>query len=118
MITHNPEQRIEAILARHGIALPGCGARCGAGWLQLVERLIVDLIALGWDKRCDQIKEKFGTLRFYIGNGSEQIRERIREAEKESGSTCNQCGSPGRRCIELSTYVATRCERHLLPAAP
>ena len=85
---------IQDILNKHGIADPPCGATAGKGWLPLLDRLITDLIALGWDKDCQQIKTKFGDLRFYIGEGSKEIHQRISEAATEAGETCSQCGAP------------------------
>ena len=52
------------------------------GWLKLIKELIEDLIKLGWDKQVTQVKEKFGGLRFYINEGSDEIFNRITEAEK------------------------------------
>ena len=46
---------------------------CGNGWYPLIKDLITDLIELGWDKQTCQVKEKFGALRFYINNGSDEI---------------------------------------------
>ncbi len=68
----------------------------GEGWVNVIlEPLAQDLVALGWDRKLDQVKEKFGTLRFYIGAGSEEIHDRIRQAEKQSCVTCEECGAPG-----------------------
>jgi hypothetical protein len=75
-----------------------------AGWIPLLDRLAEDLIALGWDRSLDQVKEKFGGLRFYIGTASpplsrdvrDRIHRRITWAEAESLRTCEQCGAPGR----------------------
>ena len=68
----------------------------GDGWVPLLDRLITDLVALGWGKKVFQIKEKFGTLRFYASYTSAEMSDRIREAELESAKTCEQCGRPGR----------------------
>jgi hypothetical protein len=38
------------------------------GWIPILDRLAEDLIALGWDRTLDQVKQKFGGLRFYIGS--------------------------------------------------
>lgn len=83
------------ILDKYGILPPPCGAYLSDGWFSLVERLIVDLIALGWDRDCHQIKVKFGGLRFYVGAASEECRARIAAAEVEAESTCSICGAPG-----------------------
>jgi hypothetical protein len=71
----------------------------GPGWIGIVGSLLDDLEALGWNGKLDQIKEKFGGLRFYIGPcetpNSVYIYNRIEEAQIESLSTCEMCGAPG-----------------------
>ena len=103
----HPEQEL---LDRYGIKPPLCGASIHNGWLSLVERLIVDLIALGWDRDCQQIKEKFGGLRFYIGASTPEVRARIYAAEEEARVTCAVCGAPGvfKDCfVACGTHVRT-----------
>lgn len=68
----------------------------GPGWRPLLERLLKKLDALGWDGEVAQVKQKFGTLRFYIGAGSDEIYDAISEAERESAKTCEDCGEPGK----------------------
>lgn len=101
------ENRAQELLDRYGIKPPSCGAHIPDGWFGVVERLIVDLIALGWDRDCQQIKVKFGGLRFYIGESTPEVRARIFTAENEARVTCAVCGSPG---LFKSYNVA--CEAH------
>lgn len=42
----------------------------------------------------DQVKEKFGTLRFYYSGGDDYIRGLVSMAESMSGVTCETCGNP------------------------
>ena len=42
----------------------------------------------------DQVKEKFGTLRFYYTGGDDVIDGMVRMAESMSGVMCEGCGSP------------------------
>jgi len=42
----------------------------------------------------DQVKEKFGTLRFYYTGGDEYIAGLVSMAESMSGVTCETCGNP------------------------
>lgn len=42
----------------------------------------------------DQVKEKFGTLRFYYTGGDDHINGMVRMAESMSGCTCEECGNP------------------------
>ena len=45
----------------------------------------------------DQVKEKFGTLRFYYSGGDDEISGMVRMAESMSGVTCEGCGNIGER---------------------
>ena len=45
--------------------------------------------------RVVQVKEKFGTLRFYTDLSSDGMEKLIRKAEKKSCITCEVCGKPG-----------------------
>lgn len=82
----------------------------GVGWSNIIDRLIDDIIDLGWDGQIDQVKEKFGGLRFYIGNGTHDIFERILKAESESFKICEFCGKPGKRKQGESGWYKTLCE--------
>lgn len=42
----------------------------------------------------DQVKEKFGTLRFYYRGGDDIVDGMVRMAESMSGVTCEQCSAP------------------------
>lgn len=64
----------------------------GPGWLPLLDRLVADLVALGWDRDLHQVKSKFWALRFYIGESTEALDRRIRAAEREALRTCCECG--------------------------
>jgi hypothetical protein len=63
-----------------------------------------------------QIKEKFGTLRFYVDiNGAtkevrEQIDAIISDAEGKSCVTCEVCGKPGSR--RSTGWIQTLCDEH------
>lgn len=101
------------LLKKYDIATPRCGAWCGDGWVPLIESLIIDLIALGWNRKLDQVKEKFGSLRFYIDDSElsqatrEVVYQRIAEAEDRSCSVCETCGEPGK--IHGSYWLKTVC---------
>lgn len=75
--------------------LRGSHFEVNAGWHGILETLIQDLIALGWDREVAQVKEKFSACRFYIGNGSHAIHDRIDVFEDQSAKTCEFCGQPG-----------------------
>lgn len=82
----------------------------GGGWCDIVNRLIDDLLAIGWDGQIYQVKEKFGGLRFYIGEGTKEIFDRIDQAEEESERTCEQCGKPG--VLREGGWLKTLCDEH------
>ncbi len=101
------------ILDDHECVYPRGNVWCPEGWKDIVERLIVDLIVLGWNREVHQIKDKFGGLRFYVDKDSAGIIERIYAAENESMRTCEECGKPGQRVyLGNGAYIATRCEEH------
>lgn len=76
--------------------------------------------ALGGEKRkvsdevpqmvADQIKEKFGTLRFYCHGGDEYTDGVTSMAEAMSGCTCETCGKPGK--TGGKGWIKTACEEH------
>jgi hypothetical protein len=79
------------------------------GWYPLIKELIDDLIALGWNKQITQIKEKYGTLRFYIGGGSDAIWDRIEKAEADSEYICEITGKTGKLRDDLGWWK-TLCD--------
>ena len=80
------------------------------GWREIVESLVNDLVDMGWDRELFQIKEKFGGLRFYAGQCTDEMYDRIREAEKQSLKTCMNCGKPG--APTGPGWILTLCEEH------
>jgi hypothetical protein len=56
----------------------------------------------------DQVKEKFGTLRFYYTGGDEYISGMVSFAESMSGVTCEGCGNPGEQ--NGKGWVRTECQ--------
>ncbi len=81
------------------------------GWYGIIKELIEDLIKLGWNKQVCQVKEKFGGLRFYINDGSNEIHDRIIDAEKKSYEVCEKCGNSGKLRNDIGWYL-TLCEDH------
>lgn len=72
---------------------PYCLSDVPMGWRPLVTKLVKDLVAMGWDKSIGQVKEKFGGLRFYADNVTEDMFRLISEAEDASYSICSSCSS-------------------------
>lgn len=86
----------------------------GEGWRPIIEPLIE--MANHHKVKIFQIKEKFGTLRFYTaappGSVAARFHDAIYEAEKASGKICELCGQPG----EISTdmyWMKTLCPVHM-----
>jgi hypothetical protein len=83
------------------------GFDCGDGWFNILDQLMGNIQHhIDWKNKkgevvtqvtLDQIKEKFGTLRFYYTGGDDEISGMVRMAESMSGVTCEECGSPGER---------------------
>ena len=57
-----------------------------------------------------QVKEKFGTLRFYINAGTDEHYNYIRFAENLSARICETCGAPGKR--RGKHWIYTACDEH------
>jgi hypothetical protein len=62
---------------------------------------------LVWWPCASQVKEKFGTLRFYLTQGTEEMYAITDEAERKSAKTCEECGKPGK--LRGHGWVYTRC---------
>ena len=97
----NPEGFSEELFKRFSI---------GPGWFTLVKDLIKNLFESGWDGELYQVKEKFGGLRFYIGEQNPEIARIIREAERKSYEICDVCGEPG--ITRPGSWLRTRCDKH------
>jgi hypothetical protein len=74
------------------------GIECGAGWYYLLDNLMHSIQQWIDFQKVDQvvaeqIKEKFGTLRFYYSGGDERIAGMVELAELMSGRICENCGS-------------------------
>ena len=57
-----------------------------------------------------QVKEKFGTLRFYVDGADEFVHGAIWLAESLSGTICEECGKPGTQ--RSGGWVRTLCDEH------
>jgi hypothetical protein len=57
------------------------------------------------------VKEKYGTLRFYVYGATDADNISIDFAEALSGVTCEECGSPGERDSNTRGWIKTRCKK-------
>ena len=91
------------------------GFECGDGWYNIIYELskkINDIIEKMPEEDRPyvfQVKEKFGTLRFYMSSETKEMSELINEYEKRSSFICETCGSYG----ELRKYgwLRTLCNK-------
>ena len=57
-----------------------------------------------------QVKEKFGTLRFYTNGSNDLITGMIWMAERMSSRVCETCGKPGK--FRGKGWFYTACDEH------
>ena len=57
-----------------------------------------------------QVKEKYGTLRFYYDGGDEQIKGMVTMAEAITEFTCERCGNVGK--LRGKSWLYTACDEH------
>ena len=68
---------------------------CGDGWFHILLDLVKQLephvarMPAGERTRVEQVKQKYGTLRFYISNGTDEMYRLIDEAEVAVQSAVN-----------------------------
>jgi len=87
------------------------GFECGDGWFDLIYDLSKKIVKLDPKVEAEQVKEKFGSLRYYINrNKNDKVFKLIDEYEKKSGKICENCGKRGKpRCI--SGWFSTLCNK-------
>jgi len=59
-----------------------------------------------------QIKEKFGTLRFYYTGGDEFVDGLEHMADSMSAVMCEDCGCPGKSRSSKGKWIRTLCDKH------
>lgn len=77
----------------------------GPGWSRLINNLYD---AKPKDVMVTQVKEKYGTLRFYVASAPEWYFDLIDCYEDMSGRICETCGAPG-RTREYNGWLLTSC---------
>ncbi len=93
------------------------------GWWPIIESLSANIQSHidWWNKNREarpvveqvvvqQIKEKFGGLRFYYQGGDDTIRGMVRMAESWAARTCEECGKPGQS--RSGGWIKTLCDEH------
>jgi len=88
---------------------------CGDGWFDLLDELSAKLETLNltvlkdFPVEAEQVKEKYGTLRFYVNRYDYGVEELIDAACEKSEKTCETCGCPGR--LRGENWFTTRCDQ-------
>lgn len=59
-----------------------------------------------------QIKEKFGTLRFYYENHNDFVNGLVSMATAMTAITCETCGNPGKLRSTNRRWIRTLCDTH------
>ncbi len=84
------------------------------GWFDIVDSLCKQIVQEINDERpyplIQQVKEKFGSLRFYVDREEPEISAMIALAEEISSRTCEVCGSPG--TLRSGSWMKTLCDKH------
>jgi hypothetical protein len=122
---------------RHGDMKETCmcwGFECGDGWFNILNALCGNIQShIDWRNETrerllkdnpynrpipneihqvvvDQVKEKYGTLRFYYSGGDDAIDGMVSMAESMSGVTCEVCGDSG--YPSEGGWIVTLCTKH------
>lgn len=117
----NSNPQLEAIKARFE---PGWGNHLfiGPGWHTLIINLDHALNAIYPEYTLYQVKEKFGSLRYYIGSVPthlyEEIQRRITFAELLASGTCEECGDTATAKLRSGSWLKTLCDTHANGRAP
>ena len=91
------------------------GFECGDGWYNIIDALCssmqhyYDNNGTGLHQPvASQVKEKYGTLRFYYDGGGDYTEGMVWLAETLSAQTCESCGQPG--VLRKGGWLKTLCE--------
>jgi hypothetical protein len=113
------------------------GFDCGDGWFNIIDKLCANIQGhIDWQEEqrarevkrgqegefgmprtphvpqviVTQVKEKFGTLRFYYIGGDDYISGLVSMAESMSAVTCEVCGTPAK--AKDDGWIRTLCDSH------
>ena len=89
------------------------GFECGDGWYDLLDYLCGSLVTYTYSDEeiyVDQVKEKFGRLRFYLSREDDVMHGMVSMAEHMSGRICETCGNRGE--TRGGSWMVTLCDLH------
>lgn len=86
----------------------------GDGWFELIDRLCAQLQSLSDQPDAPQVvalqvKEKFGSLSFYVRAANDEHMAAIAAAARESKQICETCGAAGSLVVSSGCWM-TRCD--------
>lgn len=108
-------------LYEHGVIF-----ECGSGWYKIIcdlsikiEKILeerAELHKLVEGEECEkiemfavQVKEKYGTLRFYMSCETDEITNFMDDAEALSSQTCENCGAFGK--MRGTSWYEVKCDQ-------
>ena len=102
------------------------GFAVGKGWWPIIESMCANIQShIDWKNKqfdeygrgaevqqvvVEQIKEKFGGLRFYYQGGDDAVHGMVRMAESWAEHACETCGAPG--AAGGKGWIKTLCPTH------
>jgi len=97
-----------------------CWGFPGDGWYNIIESLCATIKNREYNLKLNkkeyvpvvatQVKEKYGSLRFYYDGGDDYIDGAVAFAEYMSEMTCEKCGKPGK--LRGRSWMYTACDEH------
>ena len=90
------------------------GFECSDGWFDIINELSEKLEQLNNTTYLEhpveavQVKQKYGTLRFYLSGYNDEVHQLVNEAERKSAVTCEECGKPG--VCRNDGWITTTCD--------
>lgn len=86
------------------------GFECGDGWFELLKECITKIKEIcerdKFKTKIVQVKEKYGCLRFYLDNYTNDIGTVVEDAEEKSKTICEYCGKEGKPVNRHRWYSA------------
>lgn len=83
---------------------------CNDGWFNLLDELSEKLTKVSPECQAVQVKEKYGTLRFYVDCANDEAYDIISEYEGKSANTCEHCGSTD-NVTQTQGWIVTLCDK-------
>lgn len=91
----------------------GVAVECRSGWLNIINDCYDELLSVDPDVSIGQIKEKFGTLRFYFHTDKDlwnEMHDIVAKYEGFSAITCEICSEPGDLVTRNGYWYKTLCK--------